>query len=498
MSIFHANADGESGNKLPSVMSFARQQELAPPDRSFQWALPNEVSQQWVDDLILRAHCAQPVWADYALVEERPTPWEIAHAFAGLEDRLPLVTDDSVVVVVAGAVEILITVSAVPVGQRVCYQVGLHLLRINAQTLCAAIVFRGFTSSYGLLQYPDSDLIDDLKVTATGDRDNEYVFHKHRKRLVFLFPRAGTLSRRAKDIQDCSKQTLSAFGVCITNDGLYRSYKRSLHRSFDILAIAPGGEAWPIERSPIGELTGLAPLLEAAALLPEVQPTTRKLSFSRTHWLASKWPVWELEERREAGRWVQSRWPEVLTLLSADTETTEHDLIPENVGEESDVRPARQRLELDDEGYPIRTADIAEWVDRKYRSEIHLLPRARRELAKSRHPEPRRIAEALELLAGPKLRGYRGVPATHNEFNAGLVRLRMRDGFSNAQCLSGHFGDAYRIQLQGRWLFFERHLCSNASGFNDPRMVRIYYVYDRASAKIVVGWLPTHLPTTQS
>jgi hypothetical protein len=47
-------------------------------------------------------------------------------------------------------------------------------------------------------------------------------------------------------------------------------------------------------------------------------------------------------------------------------------------------------------------------------------------------------------------------------------------------------------------LLLDRHLRSNASPFNDPRLIRIYYTFDPLTEAIVVGWLPTHLMTTQS
>lgn len=51
---------------------------------------------------------------------------------------------------------------------------------------------------------------------------------------------------------------------------------------------------------------------------------------------------------------------------------------------------------------------------------------------------------------------------------------------------------------QGLQLLLDRHLASTASGFNDPRLIRIYYVYDNVCAKILIGSLPGHLPTSRS
>lgn len=470
-----------------------------PSDRSFGWSLPPAFSQDWIDDLVLKAHCVRPVWSEFALVENRPSAWEIADGFLNGEDRVPFVADDSVVIVAGSRVDILITISTISVGDVVRFQIGLHLLRINAGTICAAIVFRALVCSYGLIQYPGSGTIDRLRVGPTGDPDNAYVSSPDRNRLVFLFPRASNLSRRAREMQDSSKFVLSAFGVVLTNETIYRSYKRQLRDlDFDTLAIAPGGEAWPIKRDQLGMFSDLGNVLEASSLLPEVEPSAAELSFSRKHWLSSGWPVVPLEERRKRGAALQERWAEVLADFDAQQKNAEEPPSAEDVSDCVAETLKPHEVALDQDGYPLSSGDIAFWVDQKFGREIELLPRARRELAKVRHPDARRIAEALELLAGPKLRGYRRERVRREEFDEGLIRLRMRDGFSNAQYLNGQTGHAYLFQLNGRRLLLERHLCSNASGFNDPRMIRIYYVYDRKSRKIIVGWLPTHLPTTQS
>ena len=167
---------------------------------------------------------------------------------------------------------------------------------------------------------------------------------------------------------------------------------------------------------------------------------------------------------------------------------------------DKDVLPAKtvKPLQLDSDGYPLDSADIARWAETCLADQIVVLPRAQRALRGSRHPDPRRISEALVLLAGHKLMGYRGVPSIIGEFESGLLKLRMRDGFSNAERLKGRTGADYVVEFDGRRLLLERHLCSNSSGFNDPRMIRIYYAFDKVSQKIIIGWLPSHLQTSKS
>jgi hypothetical protein len=93
---------------------------------------------------------------------------------------------------------------------------------------------------------------------------------------------------------------------------------------------------------------------------------------------------------------------------------------------------------------------------------------------------------------------FRGDRFSAQAFHKGLRALSLRDGFSGAERLLGRTGSDYMISHRGRTYILDRHLASNASGFNDPKMVRIYYFYDPGLDKIIVGWLPTHLRTSKS
>jgi hypothetical protein len=148
-------------------------------------------------------------------------------------------------------------------------------------------------------------------------------------------------------------------------------------------------------------------------------------------------------------------------------------------------------------GYPSSLDELSAWAGRLLSSALEIAPRAIREIKKFRHPQPQRIAEALELLAGPRLATFRGDRSAAQSFHQGLAELRMRDGFSGAERLAGRTGSDYLISHHGKTFFLDRHLASNSSGFNDPKMIRIYYFYDPGLDKIIVGWLPTHLQTSK-
>jgi len=476
-----------------------------PSDRSIRWVEPDKLDQEAIDDLILKAHFVSPVWSDYALVAERPSIWELAgHAANHIDDWIILVADDSLIAVSERSTDVLMTVSPVAVGDTIQYQISLHAFVMSESVFHYAPSFHSFAHSYGLLQFPDSSIIDRHQVTSTGEQAAAYLADSERRRPLFIFRRQTMLSTRGKRFQRAAKFVFSGFGTIVTSDALFRAYRGVVSDpKFGVIAVAPDGSAMSIE--PGGSMfPRLARFLEGCNLQESLQPSDEQIlnSFAESAWLPRPHTPIRLEVLRQIGEEYQGFWGVFLARMAA-VEVAEPDrpptLLITDYADQIVVEPREPRpLKLDADGYPVETSGIAQWADLRFAGNIVLLPRARRAIDKVRHPEPRRIAQALEALAGPKLRGYRGEAETHIEFEAALMNLRLRDGFSNAERLKGQTGEAYVIQYEGRRLLLQRHLCSNSSGFNDPRMIRIYYVYDKLTQKIIVGWLPTHLPNSQS
>lgn len=203
--------------------------------------------------------------------------------------------------------------------------------------------------------------------------------------------------------------------------------------------------------------------------------------------------LWDLD--------LESPAPEPAAIGSPQTE--KHDAPAGSVADPKPERrsrgePAVRMPPLDAEGYPLGLDGLEAWAKLSFGGRLVLAPRAAREARKVRHPNPARIARAIELLAGPRLEKFRGKRAAVSEVETALDALHLRDGFSNAERLVGRTGEDYVILHEGRRLLLDRHLASVSSGFNDPKMVRIYYAFDPEADCIVVGWLPTHLKTSQS
>jgi hypothetical protein len=155
-------------------------------------------------------------------------------------------------------------------------------------------------------------------------------------------------------------------------------------------------------------------------------------------------------------------------------------------------KPRRRVAELDD------LRDFPHWLHNLPGDRIIVLRRAVREARSTIHPEPRRIAAALTLLGSLRWASFHGDRTAALQFEAELQKLHLHDGFTNAERLKGLTGKDYEVVFGGRKLLLDRKIASNTSGFNDPKMIRIYYCHDRESGKMIVGWLPTHLRTLSS
>lgn len=509
--VMEASFDKDDLTKVGIAAANALKANIKVPDRSIRLDLPDYLTQEWIDDTVLQAHMVAPIWSDYALVRERPDIWGMAaYTASHVKDRFVLVADDSFVVASKDHVEMLVTATSVAGRDAVYYQISLHILAINFETYFYPMSFRDLAESYGLLSYPDSDLIDELGLWQTGMGAGAYIAHPDRTRPIFILRSPMNLPTWAKSYQRGAKSILTGFGPVIVNDLLFKTYRSHLaDQKFGLIAIAPGGDVIAMERqdsmppSNFPQLLGLCEITAPTSVeVGEVQVGRSALAA----WKPAHSQSPDIDALRRMGKDFRDIWAGVFEKLSAPTAPLISDAEGTDAAAASSAQPelaspelkAPEPLALDSEGYPIDSSDLARWAEAELVDQLVIVPRARRALLKSRHPDPRRIAEALEILAGPKLRGYLGEAGTVPAFETGLLQLRLRDGFSNADRLKGQTGADYIIEHQGRRLLLERHLCSNSSGFNDPWMIRIYYIFDKLARKIVVGWLPSHLRTSQS
>lgn len=471
-----------------------------PANRSVRWTEDGRLTQAWVDDVVLQAHLADPVWSDYVIVSERPSIWELGAALSFFVEQGTglLVADDCLAVSEGCEVKLLAAISAVPCDGEVRFQLSLRCLVLDDSALMLCWAFREIAERFGVLAYSDSRLIDRLGVRADGNGVEAYISNTERARPVLIFPRSANLPAKARNWAKAAQKVLSGVAVVVTDDQLFADYSPTpLSKKFTFLGIGTNGNVRVATREDGSEIRSLFLLLEECPLPSDLAEGEIEIGLGAS--ARKLWKPWKigcpsLRNIREAGVVYEANWN---SLIEAEAEPAIEVADPVLDEEVSPPKPIRQ-IPLDAEGFPTHCEDIVDWAEKRFGQRLAILPRAKRALAKSGHPDPGRIARAIDLLVTLKRATYLGDRQAIDGFEQRLLELRLRDGFSNAERLKGQTGSAYVVDYQGQKRLLDKHLCSVSSGFNDPKMIRIYYTYDRADAKVVLGWLPTHLPTSQS
>ncbi|MDN8078507.1 hypothetical protein QZN30_03740 [Burkholderia multivorans] len=163
---------------------------------------------------------------------------------------------------------------------------------------------------------------------------------------------------------------------------------------------------------------------------------------------------------------------------------------------QSQLREARQARGSDSEVAevaPAATWDIsglADWCAQR-EDKIVVLPRARNGAKKSKYENPQLMCDALEVLAGP-YREFRQGRMSREAFENAIAPYGLHLEGSVAPSVAGEQGDTYFVQWEGRRKFLEYHLLKG-SGRDERFCFRMYFFWDAASQRAVVGSMPAHL-----
>jgi hypothetical protein len=156
------------------------------------------------------------------------------------------------------------------------------------------------------------------------------------------------------------------------------------------------------------------------------------------------------------------------------------------------VRPAPQvRL-------PDSFDQIDEWAAKNLTGRVVLLNRAKRALRKARFEDVQLVYKTLLLL-----HDYYAPMRTEGGSNLrDAFEKRCQDlGLSEEACFTGpgvgEQGDAYFVSYKGRRRELDRHL-KRGNSHDERYCLRVYFFWDNEEQQVVVGWLPSHLPTRQT
>ena len=464
-----------------------------------------------IDDLNLQAQFIAPLWTDSLLLKHRPDPCEIAGYinYAAPGALIPLVSDDCLVISSNGSINQLVTITPVPAAAETIYELTIKQFVIETNVLCTLQLIREIARVYDIITFRDADIIDHLEINGAGRAFEDYIAHPDRRRPAFVVRRSGQVARNLRQSMNAARSLMATLGPIAVNDALFKhlctTHSLMTYRS-NILAFAPGyttPEVLDLEnfgdvpfglKNFITKIDLVIPPEPNAVLKPPGQ-AAMLIWGQNTESYATRDLLKSLGDIHRRG------WNRVIAKAKTPKEDPDKLPAPPKTTEQpapNVQKPARAPIKLDANGYPQSAKNLPAWCIEHLPPSLVLLPRAIRSITKSEHPDPARLAKALEALAQFKPRIAAGERSATAEFHEQLLQLRLRDGFSNAELLRGQTGDAYMVRYEGRPLLLDRHLASTVSRMNDPRMIRIYYTRDAETGSILIGSMPYHLPTKRS
>lgn len=149
----------------------------------------------------------------------------------------------------------------------------------------------------------------------------------------------------------------------------------------------------------------------------------------------------------------------------------------------------------------LRRHDVRRWVEARFEGRLILLPRAEVALEGSRYRDSGAIFDALELLGDGYVRMMQRRPdddEPYAAFNGRLVELGLRLARAISETERGAYRRHYEVKLGKHRRVLDWQLRSGGNTTSAERSLRIYFLYDSDRGRVVVGWLPSHLPNRLS
>ncbi len=153
-----------------------------------------------------------------------------------------------------------------------------------------------------------------------------------------------------------------------------------------------------------------------------------------------------------------------------------------------------RRDEQPDVTIPDGLEGLRDWAQSHLGHDVEVLPRALNAAKKSLFDDPSLAYRALLLLRDAYVPLRRGDRSAKERWEAGLRRLGLHWAPVFSGPRAGEHASDYRVTYQGREVEIDMHLKGGNS--RDPRYCfRLYFFWSEESRRVVVAWLPSHLPT---
>jgi hypothetical protein len=149
--------------------------------------------------------------------------------------------------------------------------------------------------------------------------------------------------------------------------------------------------------------------------------------------------------------------------------------------------------------FPSELSGLADWLKDNVLPNVVVTSKAYRGMRKVRYVEMERLCKTLQLLDGAYVDMRSGIAGARDRWLDGLKTLRLDNKKQSEGGKSIRGGAEYRFTHDGDTWEMDWHIRGIESLHNEPeRLLRIYFAYDEAKGRVLIGHMPTHLTTVDS
>ncbi len=149
---------------------------------------------------------------------------------------------------------------------------------------------------------------------------------------------------------------------------------------------------------------------------------------------------------------------------------------------------------------PATYDEMIERCEEEYVGKIFLHNNAKKGLRKARYKSIETVWQCLDILANEYYRFAAGEGGAKEAFDSRCQEMHLKYDRSVSPSKVGQYGESYYVTYppqSGKRKLLEYHL-KHGKDRDPENCLRIYFFFDEADQIVVVGWLPSHLETSQT
>jgi hypothetical protein len=145
---------------------------------------------------------------------------------------------------------------------------------------------------------------------------------------------------------------------------------------------------------------------------------------------------------------------------------------------------------------PVAFGDFVEWFEHECGARATLMPRAVRELKDAVFEDVPLVAKCVQAISTEARAWLSGQPGGKAEFEEKCRELGVQFGKSISESRAGEEVEKYYVEYPrgSRKRVFLEWAIKKGSDKDERHCLRIYFFWDDESQRVVIGWLPSHLP----